>query len=128
MKYLALTLSTVLTLATALSLPAETNENPADILRKRQQNGFQVHSCAIVGSGNAKCRKCAHSNCDNFKTLTHGKKYDFNCVCRGGECVNGLCGWDYALDLNCWVWAGRTDGNCPTAGKNGLTECDFCTR
>ncbi|CZT13186.1 hypothetical protein WAI453_003565 [Rhynchosporium graminicola] len=78
MKYLALTLSTVLTLATALSL--------------------------------------------------HGKKYDFNCVCRGGECVNGLCGWDYAPDLNCWVWAGRTDGNCPTAGKNGLTECDFCTR
>ncbi|KAH9218680.1 hypothetical protein DL95DRAFT_405711 [Leptodontidium sp. 2 PMI_412] len=128
MKYLALTLSTLLTITTSLTLPTEMTENPAYILRKRQETGFQTHSCAIVGTGNAFCRTCDKTSCSSVKTLTHGTKYNFDCVCRSGECVDGLCGWDYAYDYNCWVWAGRTDDNCPTAGAHGLTECAFCKR
>ncbi|KAJ5038807.1 uncharacterized protein L3040_006486 [Drepanopeziza brunnea f. sp. 'multigermtubi'] len=128
MKLLALT--TLIPLTLSLTLPTDTAANhPATaLLRARQQTGFQLHQCAIVGTGNAYCRTCASTSCPSVKTLIHGRKYGFDCVCRSGQCVDGFCGWDYYVDGDCWVWALRTDNNCPTKGANGLTECAYCSR
>jgi hypothetical protein len=78
-------LTLILPLAAAVAVPAEISDNTNALLERE----FDIHECAIVGSGPAYCRSCDSTSCEALYVLEVGQVYGYDCVCRNGQCVDG---------------------------------------
>ncbi|KFY31905.1 hypothetical protein V493_00693 [Pseudogymnoascus sp. VKM F-4281 (FW-2241)] len=75
--------------------------------------------CKIVNvSSKVNCRYNPYvpwNALDEIKTtFKKNTKHDFTCYTEG-ECINGNCTWDWAVNWGCYVPGAYTDANCSKA-------------
>ncbi|KAH7389217.1 hypothetical protein BKA64DRAFT_680065 [Cadophora sp. MPI-SDFR-AT-0126] len=78
--------------------------------------------CTIIGSSSSvNCRYHATTGSSIITTFAKGTGHDFTCYAVG-ECINGNCTWDYAVNWDCFVSGYYTSSNCNTSN---LPVCGF---
>ncbi|KFY58173.1 hypothetical protein V496_06240 [Pseudogymnoascus sp. VKM F-4515 (FW-2607)] len=114
-----------LSCALALVLPVAALANPlpvSDAITDSESAGLLPRSkqvCKIVNVvTTVNCRKNNYVPWNALDEIVTEFKpntgHDFTCYTEG-ECINGNCTWDWAVNWGCWVPGYYTDANCSKA-------------
>ncbi|KFX94382.1 hypothetical protein O988_06338 [Pseudogymnoascus sp. VKM F-3808] len=101
----------LLSLASPVAVtPKDVSETPEDALFTRK-----VEYCQIVNvSSTVNCRAGPGTGYASKGSIPNGVSFHFSCYKRG-ECVNGNCTWDYAVDYQCYINGYYTSSQCTIA-------------
>ncbi|OBT91411.1 hypothetical protein VE01_10604 [Pseudogymnoascus verrucosus] len=110
--------------ALAFLLPVVALANPlpaSDAIADGENAGLVSRSkqvCKIVNASVVNCRYdpwVPNNALDRIRTtFKKGTGHDFTCYTEG-ECINGNCTWDWAVNWGCYVPGAYTDANCSKA-------------